>query len=237
MSVAGDPEVRVCGRFAVLVGARELVLPTHAQRLLAYLSIDRRIGTGHRRSDVAERLWPYVLLTKSQGSLRTALWRLRQADPRLIDTQADSIRLGEAVTVDLHRMLARAKHLLTDDDSAALLNIEVDSLRGDLLVGWEEDWLLLERERTRHAQIHALEALSRRLQRAGQHAGAIDAALAAVAAEPLREAAQATLIAAYLADRDHAAAHCQLRSFTDLLNRELGARPSRELLQLVERQP
>ncbi len=228
----GRVQVRVCGRFAVVVDEREVVLPTHAQRLLAYLSIGRRPGVSHRRSHVAELLWPDARVALAHGSLRTALWRIRQVDQRLVDTHHASLRLGAAVAVDLHELLDRAERLLAGDDAS--VDVEVDFLRGDLLAGWEEDWLLLERERTRQTQIHALEALSRRLRLDGQHARAVDAALAAVAAEPMRESAHETLIVAHLADGNRAAAHRQYRAFAALLFDELGVRPSAGLAALIE---
>jgi DNA-binding SARP family transcriptional activator len=49
-----------------------------------------------------------------------------------------------------------------------------DLLAKDLLPGWDEDWLQLERERHRQLRIHALEALSQRLTSGGQYAAAID---------------------------------------------------------------
>ena len=64
-----------------------------------------------------------------------------------------------------------------------------DSLRGDLLPDWDEDWIQFERERLRQLRVHALEALCRRLSECGRHEEAVDAGQATMAAEPLREAA------------------------------------------------
>ena len=62
---------------------------------------------------------------------------------------------------------------------------------------------------------------------------AIEAGLAAVAGEPLRESARRALIRAYLAEGNQAAAVLQYRRFHSLLDRELGLAPSRSLGSLV----
>jgi DNA-binding SARP family transcriptional activator len=74
----------------------------------------------------------------------------------------------------------------------------MDSL--ELLPGWYDDWVLLERERTRQRLLHALEALSREHRAAGRCAEAVEAALVAVNAEPLRESAHRELLESHLAE-------------------------------------
>jgi DNA-binding SARP family transcriptional activator len=54
---------------------------------------------------------------------------------------------------------------------------------------WYDDWLQMERERFRQLRLHALETLAERFVALGRHAQAIDAALAAVQVDPLRETA------------------------------------------------
>jgi hypothetical protein len=70
----------------------------------------------------------------------------------------------------------------------------------ELLPGWYDDWVLLEREPLRQRVLHGLEALSRHLVRAGRFAEAVEAAMVAVAVEPLRESAQRALVTAHLAE-------------------------------------
>ena len=93
---------------------------------------------------------------------------------------------------------------------------------------------MLERERLRQLRIHALEALSVRLRDQGRFAEAIDAALSAVAAEPLRESAQITLIESYLAEGNVSEAARQSESYRVLLDVELGLEPSARVQALGE---
>jgi DNA-binding SARP family transcriptional activator len=146
----------------------------------------------------------------------------------------ETVRLDESVDVDVRRCVAQAGRLLTDDDEdLEPRDTDLSALRGDLLPGWDEDWLLLERERIRQVQIHALEALAHRLRRRGRHLEAIEAAFAAIAEEPLRESAHAALIDIFLAERNVAQARSQLDRYAALLWSELAIRPSLELTNRV----
>jgi DNA-binding SARP family transcriptional activator len=102
--------------------------------------------------------------------------------------------------------------------------------------GWYDDWVLLERERVRQRLLHALEALSRQLAGAGRCAEAVEAAMMAVTAEPLRESAQRVLIQAHLAEGNWVEGRRTLEAYRDVLDRELGVQPDPELAALL-RQP
>jgi DNA-binding SARP family transcriptional activator len=166
-----------------------------------------------------------VPVHRSQASLRTALWRIRQADERLVSTTNGTVRLGKSVQVDLHDCLNVIERVLSGESA----EVVIDSLLGDLLPGWEEDWLLLERERIRQLQLHAVEALADQLRRRGQYAEAIDAALTAIAAEPLHESAYAVLIATHLDEGNVAEAHRQFDRYAGMLWTEMRLTPSTDL--------
>ncbi|HEU5110095.1 MAG TPA: bacterial transcriptional activator domain-containing protein, partial [Micromonosporaceae bacterium] len=106
-------------------------------------------------------------------------------------------------------------------------------LSGDLLPDWEDDWVLMERERFRQIRLHALENLADRLIDQGSYGEAVDAAMAAVASEPLRETAQRTLIRAYLTEGNTTDAVRQYRRYERLLSAELGIAPSTSLRDLL----
>ena len=228
-ATGGRLHVNLLGGFRVLAGGRELGLPVHARRVLAYLCV-HSLGGSHERMPLAELLWPAVSTARAQASLRTALWRIRQGDRRLLRVVHDSIWLGPDVEVDLHGTIDRARRLLAPGHDTPADGDDVEALRGELLPGWEEEWLLLERQRIHQLQIHALDTLSRRFCAQGRHAEAIDTALAAIALEPLREASHGALIAAYVADGNVAGALRQLADFSSLLDRELSVAPSRGFL-------
>jgi DNA-binding SARP family transcriptional activator len=101
-----------------------------------------------------------------------------------------------------------------------------EALQGDILPDWYDDWVAFERERFRELRIHALEALSARLTSAEQFGEAMDAALAAVQHEPLRESAHRAVISVHLAEGNRAEALEEYRRFRDRINNDLGLTPS-----------
>jgi DNA-binding SARP family transcriptional activator len=222
--------VSLLGGFAVAARTSTIVLPLHAGRVLAYLCLLQPCRATCTRSVLAERLWPDTPAERSFASLRTALWRLRQADERLVRTSRESVWLGDHVEVDVHESLAQATRLTSEESTLASVDLSVSTLVGELLPGWDEDWLLLERERVHQMQVHALEALAGRLCRLGQYSRAIDAAYRAIAAEPLRESAHGVLIDIHLVEGNVGEARKQFRRYAKMLNDELGLRPSAELL-------
>jgi DNA-binding SARP family transcriptional activator len=107
-------------------------------------------------------------------------------------------------------------------------------LSADLLPDWTEDWVLMERESYHQLRLRALETLCRRLSAAGRFGQAVQAGVAAVSGEPLRESARSALIEAHLAERNVAAALREYDAFRRLLHDELGLDPSEDLRALVD---
>jgi DNA-binding SARP family transcriptional activator len=153
----------------------------------------------------------------------------------LVSLTSDHIALAPIVEVDLREGEALAHKVLDPTqelDDVAAVNDEV--LSADLLPDWTEDWVLMERERYHQLRLRALEALCRRLTAKGRIGQAVQAGVAAVAGEPLRESARRALIEAHLAEKNVAAALREFESFRSLLQAELGLDPSEDLLTLIE---
>jgi DNA-binding SARP family transcriptional activator len=102
----------------------------------------------------------------------------------------------------------------------------------DLLPDWRDEWLVDDREEVRQLRLHALEELSGEFSAAGRHAEAIQAALAAVRLEPLRETAHAALIRAHLAEGNRSEALRQYYRCRNALAAMLDAEPSEWIRQL-----
>jgi DNA-binding SARP family transcriptional activator len=150
---------------------------------------------------------------------------MRQTCAQLVAVEGDNIRLAETVQVDLDESLAQATRLVSGAELQAS-DVNVTTLTGELLPNWDEDWLLLERERVRLTMIRGLEALGRRMIETGRYFEAIDSAYAAIAAEPLRETAHEILIDVHLAERNLAGARQQFATLDLVLSTELGIHPS-----------
>jgi DNA-binding SARP family transcriptional activator len=205
-------------------------VPYSAQRLLAFLALhDRPL----QRLYVAGCLWLDSTQEHANANLRTALWRLRRPGCVVVEATPSDLGLADGVVVDLNEAAAAARRALSHDGEAA--DLEQLCLAGDLLPGWYDDWLLIERERFRQLRVHALESLCEDFTAAGEFAAAASAGLAAVAAEPLRESAHRVLIRAHLAERNVGEAIRQYTIYRDLLQAQLGIEPSRQLQELFRR--
>lgn len=199
-------------------------VPEGSKRLLAFVALNRRRV---ERRQAAGALWPVGDDERAAGNLRSALWRMRGAGIDVIEADKWSLALRENVVVDARLVHDWAGRLIGGRATDADLDLRPMWLEAlDLLPGWCDDWVLFERERLRQRTLHALEALSRRLRCAGRCAEAVDAALLAVAAEPLRESAQVALIEAHVAEGNRAEGLRAYEAFRRLLRRELDVEPS-----------
>lgn len=223
------------GGFRLTIEAEDVPLPMNAQRLISFLAVHEQPLL---RPFVSGSLWGDSTEHRAGGSLRSALWRLHQPTYTLVALTGEHIALSPTVAVDLregaalaHRVLDPSQEL--DDVSA----VNEDVLAADLLPDWTEDWVLTERDHYHQLRLRALEALCRRLTAKGRFGQAVQAGLAAVSGEPLRESARGALIEAHLAEHNVAAAQREYDAFRHLLHDELGVEPSEQIRALVDRGP
>jgi DNA-binding SARP family transcriptional activator len=207
-------------------------LPPSAQRLLALLALRERPLL---RLHVAGTLWLDTTEERASANLRSSLWRLNRPGPRLVEATSLQLRLAPEVRVDVRETAALAHRLLAASDGADGAEADLDPARltGELLPDWYDDWVLIERERLRQLSLHALEALGERLLDTAKLGGALEAALAAIAMEPLRESAHRLLIRIHLTEGNAAEAIRQFDLCRGLFREQLGLEPSPQLAQLV----
>jgi DNA-binding SARP family transcriptional activator len=203
------------------------------QRLLAALATHGPLTRRRAR----ELLWPDVPEPQSRARLRSTLWRLGAgpAEAPLVAAAGEALNLHPGIEVDLSRLVQAAGRLIGPADTPPTdrdLDV-VASHAAELLPGWYDDWVLLERERVRQLRARALEALADVECRRGRYAIAIDAALAAIGLEPLREPPHRVLLQAYLGENNLVEAARHLHAYTALLGAELGVEPSPGLVALV----
>ena len=211
----------------VTLGEQRREVPEGSKQLLAFVALrGRRVERRH----AAGTLWPFGNEERAAGNLRSALWRLRRAGINVLAVDKWSLALCTHVVVDLHVMDQWATRLIQGTAAGHDLEISPSVPEAlDLLPGWYDDWALMERERIRQRLLHALEALSVRLACLGRFGDAVDAALLAVGAEPLRESAQRALIEAHVAEGNLTEARRTYLVYRDLIRRELDVEPSSDL--------
>lgn len=225
------------GGFALWRSGQEIQIAPSGQRLIALLAIkDRPFGRLH----VAGTLWPDCSTERSLADLRTALWRVNHSSEQVIVASPSFLRLGADVEVDVRNLLERARRL----DQARIASHAVDmdpvslaDIDGELLPCWYDDWVQDEREALRQIRLHALESLARGLSGSGSYADAIQAALAAIRLEPLRETAHRILIEIHLAEGNWSEARRQFQRCQRLFREELGVEPSDSTRRLLENMP
>ncbi|MGV9870870.1 AfsR/SARP family transcriptional regulator, partial [Rhodococcus koreensis] len=219
----------------VTFGPERVEVPEGSKRLLAFVAL--RHGCLERRY-VAGCLWPFGDDNRAAGNLRSALWRMRGAGVDVIGADKWSLSLAETVDVDVDEVGQWAERVLSNtlvaDD---FVGIAARARALDLLPGCYDDWAITERERIRQRTLHALDALSRQLSAVGRYAEAVEAAMTAVGAEPLRESAQRVLIEAHLGEGNLGEARRAFLTYYQCVGRELGIHPSSELAAMVRLRP
>lgn len=198
--------------------------------MLALLALHERPV---QRSYVAGLLWVDSTEGRASGSLRSALWKLRQAHRDLVREIDHRLALAPAVAVDAREVEAWARRVLDARGELREQDVVAASRFGELLPDWYEDWVALDRERLRQLRAHALEALCVRLAAARRFGDAILVGLAAVTHEPYRESAHRALISAHLAQGNRAEAARQYSHYRRLLADDLGFAPSQLMDELV----
>lgn len=236
--LSASVRVQLLGDFGVFAGACSVPVRHGGQRVLALLSLHHNPMP---RSRIAGTLWPFSAAGQSSANLRAALSRLPRPGGRTLtaSTHGNELGLAEHVEVDMWICDTQMRELRTptaeplQDGPAEGRDAAMSLLAHDVLPLWDEDWVLVDRERHRQSRLHALERLSSSLRHAGLFEEALQAALAAVAGESLRESAHRRVIEVHLAEENHGEALRQYEIYRRLLRRELGLSPSATIRQLV----
>jgi DNA-binding SARP family transcriptional activator len=225
-----DAPVRLdlLGGFRLRVGDREMTVSDVAQRVIAYVALqDRPV----RRDRLAGSLWLDKTDARAGANLRSALWRLRRQGADVMDFGESSVRLRGGVQVDVREVTAWAWRIIEGRSEPSDLDRVPPA--GDLLADWYDEWVVLERERLHQLRLHALEGICRSLLESGRTARAIDAALAVVNVDPLRESAYRLLVEAHVQEGNWSEAVRARRRYVGVVRDQLGLDVSGRLTELV----
>lgn len=215
--------------FRLTQGGSDVALPYSLERVLAYLALARGPVS---RSRLAGALWPDVPERRAHGDLRSALWRLHRRcgaihrdEHRLAlagDVEVDLLTVSDLTRLIIHRSVPEALGRLPELVDAS-----------EILPGWDEEWLVVERERYRLLRLRALERAGEAFLAANDPARAMEASLASISSEPYRESAHRLLVRIHLAEGNGAEALRAYRVYSRIVQDELGIRPSRQMEQLI----
>ena len=167
---ARAPRLSLLEAFRLVDDGRELALTTPAQRLLAYLALRRRPVL---RDHAAEELWMDSSQDHALGSLRSALWRLRQPRCELVRVSGCRLELAPRLVVDVHEAVLWARRMLAPEARQPAMDVGGLVYFGEILPDWYDDWVMVERERFRLLRVQAARgALRTAHRRRPAHRGA-----------------------------------------------------------------
>jgi DNA-binding SARP family transcriptional activator len=225
----GTPTLNLLGQFALRAGDEPVSLPGDAQRLVAFLAIR---GCRLPRALIAGNLWLEHNEDRALGNLRSALWRVRKQIDGLLDCDSTCVAIAKSTSIDVELVNETAARLSDCRRDWSDADLVLQPFRADLLPGWYDEWVLVERERIRQQALHALEAIAERLTTMGHHGAAAQAALCAIEKDPLRESAHRCLVRVHLAEGNRSEALRQFWHYENLIGAELGVSPSNQMTEL-----
>lgn len=141
-------EIRLLGRFELRDNDELLVIHSRqAQSLLAYLAINA--GIGHRREKLAGMLWPAISEADARRNLRWVLWQIRKEFPEQSFLRSDDIQISISIDPQVLIDVQVFKQKLPVNWSVESLIQILSVYEGELLPGFYDDWVILEREHLR----------------------------------------------------------------------------------------
>jgi DNA-binding SARP family transcriptional activator len=207
-----------------------LHVPPHVQRLLAFLALrDRPL----RRDYVSGSLWTDVSQERAFAALRTTLWRIQQVDVPLIEATSTDLALASKVLVDARELRASSQRAIASQSRLAPDDVSILTEADELLPDWYEDWVAHERDQLTQMRLRALESMCEALVASRNFGAATAVALAAIAADPLRESARILAIRVHLEAGEDVEAVRQFLGYRDRLKAELGIEPSVRMLRSI----
>lgn len=227
-------EVKLLGQFEVKLGGKPAAIPSRpAQALFAYLILNA--NAAHRREQLAGLLWPDTSDENARSNLRHALWRIRKAietKQTYLITDDLSIRFDPDSQYWLDaRAIDRVAGIETtaDDLIEALANY-----RGELLPGFYDEWITLERERLQAMFERKMEQLLDRLIAAQRWSETLEWGEKWIAFGQTPEPAYRAMMQAHAALGNMAKVAATFERCMQALRTDLGVEPSEQTRALYE---
>jgi DNA-binding SARP family transcriptional activator/predicted ATPase len=236
-------ELRLLGHFQLLLDGKPVdgLNQARLQLLLAYLTLHRDLALS--RQQIAFLFWPDSSEKQAFANLRKLLYLLRQALPatdHFLSLTAETMawRSDTAFTLDVAGFEAafqRGETTASPATKSAAYQDAIALYRGDLLPGFYDDWILVERERLRALHAGALTRLAELYEAQRAYADAIACAQRLLSQDSLQESSHRLLMRLHLLNGDRAAALRVYHTCATLLRDELGVDPSPATEELYQR--
>ncbi|HKZ83910.1 MAG TPA: BTAD domain-containing putative transcriptional regulator [Anaerolineae bacterium] len=221
-------EVRLLGRFEVRLDGELIDLASRpAQSLFAYLALNPNLP--HRRERLAGLLWPDTSDANARNSLRHALWTLRRAlgaDGQYL--LADDLTITLNADSDCRFDFAVLDQKPTVEWSADDLIGIVSEYGDDLLPGFYDEWVVLERQRLQVVFEHKMKLLLDRLVEARRWEDVLEWGERWIVLGYTPEPAYRALMVAHAGLGDVSKMAATFRRCVESLKTELGVEPSEQ---------
>ncbi|HET8648506.1 MAG TPA: AAA family ATPase [Gemmatimonadales bacterium] len=226
LTLFGFPTAHVGGA----AGGQPLRLGAKSLGLLIFLALE---PGPHLRERLASLLWGEFSDDNARTSLRQALRQLRDALGDLIEADRQTVRLTAPVESDVAAFLGACQ-----SGSIDALGFEVPSfLRGLSVSGAPdfEEWIDSRREQLMRRWLGVVREMARSAVLRSRWREAFALSERWLGADPLNEEATAIAMEATYCLGDRAGALAQYRRYRELIQRELGSRPTETLRDLAAR--
>ena len=230
-------KIFLLGQFRLQCADLLIDLPSRsAQSLLAYLVLNA--GMTHRREKLASLLWPEANEADARGYLRQALWRIRKSLTGEALKGEDFLHVSElSITfleksdywLDVDQLLKVAEDQPLEEilESARLY-------RGELLPGFYDEWIVMERDRLLNAYHRNMNLLLEGLIQAGDWEPVLKWSEDWIRFGYSPEPAFRAMMQAYAGLGNLGMVSATYQRCIKALDRELGLQPSAETQRLYE---
>lgn len=247
MSESRDLEIYTLGGFRIMRGGKlfDSLRSRKAQAMLVYLASTTK---SHSREVLADLFWSDSSQTRAMANLRDVIHTLRTHLEPIIDVKRYSIALNpeSQVWIDVAE-LDTALSLIWDDgdtisaETAKELEIALKLYQKDFLEGFFlrgatgfEEWRIVERERIRLAALDGFNSIIQYQLEEGNYRKGIHYARRALVLEPLMEVGHQQLMRLLALSGRSSEALVQYETCQQVLEKELGVKPSKETKSLYE---
>ena len=226
--------VKLLGQFSVQLHDQPIEIPSRpAQALFAFLALQP--GTAYRREKLAGLLWPDANESNARSNLRHALWRIRKAlgeqeGQRYFPADDLTLTFDPAPGCWIDAVIVGNKN----GPGSPSLEEQVAAYQGELLPGFYDDWITIERERLQAAFESKIETLIDRLSRGKLWGDVIEWAEHWIRFGTAPEPAYRALMLAHARSGHKAKAKEAYQRCVDALQREFGVEPSEETQTLYQ---
>ncbi|GIK43685.1 MAG: hypothetical protein BroJett011_75180 [Chloroflexota bacterium] len=232
-------EIRLLGLFSVEIDGNPIEIPSRpAQSLLAYLVLNS--GTAQRREKLAGMFWPDATEANARSNLRHALWRIRKVLGTNPQTGQDYLHADDlTITFETHDDCWIDTTILEqksgESGSTDTLMEVLSMYRGELLPGFYDEWVVLERERLQAIFERKMQTLLERLLEARRWPEVLEWGERWIAQGHTPEPAYRALMMAHSGLGDRSSMVAAYQRCVEALRQELSVEPSEQTRELYER--